>query len=225
MKLESHQTTTLKPTLSLFDMIAMIVGLVIGVGIFETPSFVAANAASVDIVLLSWGLGGVMSLIGALCYAELATTYPHPGGELLLSQTSVWQRDRISICLDSHERDSNWLNCTLSFCVWRLHLTALATWNLFHFNLCSNRDCFLHWLKSTRCLTRQVGTEYFSNSSSVGTADDCRYRLSVFVDIYARFTDRSEDKSGNRSSSPCHDFRQYRSNDGVCVVAHLWGLE
>lgn len=80
MKLESHQTTTLKPTLSLFDVIAMIVGLVIGVGIFETPSFVAANAASVDIVLLSWGLGGVMSLIGALCYADLATTYPHPGG-------------------------------------------------------------------------------------------------------------------------------------------------
>ena len=66
--------------LSLFDTIAIIIGLVVGASIFETPSFVAANAGSVEVVLLTWGLGGIVSLIGALCYAELATTYPHPGG-------------------------------------------------------------------------------------------------------------------------------------------------
>jgi basic amino acid/polyamine antiporter, APA family len=80
MKLMTDQVTTLKPTLSLFDAISMIVGMVVGVGIFETPSFVAANASSAEMVLLTWGLGGFMSLIGALCYAELATTYPHSGG-------------------------------------------------------------------------------------------------------------------------------------------------
>jgi basic amino acid/polyamine antiporter, APA family len=72
--------TILKSSLSLFDAIAIIVGLVIGAGIFETPSLVAANAGHPGIALLTWGLGGVMSLIGALCYAELATAYPHEGG-------------------------------------------------------------------------------------------------------------------------------------------------
>ncbi|MCU0547026.1 MAG: amino acid permease [Oscillatoriaceae cyanobacterium Prado104] len=80
MNLATRQVTTLKSTLSLFDAIALIVGLVVGAGIFETPSFVAANASSTQMALLAWVLGGVMSLIGALCYAELATTYPHPGG-------------------------------------------------------------------------------------------------------------------------------------------------
>jgi amino acid transporter len=80
VNLATRQVTTLKSTLSLFDAIALIVGLVVGAGIFETPSFVAANASSTQMALLAWVLGGVMSLIGALCYAELATTYPHPGG-------------------------------------------------------------------------------------------------------------------------------------------------
>lgn len=80
MKLLPQRMTTLKSSLSLFDAITIIVGLIIGAGIFETPSFVAANAGRTEIALLTWGLGGVMSLIGALCYAELATTYPHPGG-------------------------------------------------------------------------------------------------------------------------------------------------
>jgi basic amino acid/polyamine antiporter, APA family len=80
VKLLPQKMTTLKSSLSLFDAIAIIVGLVIGAGIFETPSFVAANAGGIEIALLTWVLGGVMSLIGALCYAELATTYPHPGG-------------------------------------------------------------------------------------------------------------------------------------------------
>jgi len=66
--------------LSLKDAIALIVGVVIGAGIFETPSLVAANVESPTMVLFVWLLGGAMSLIGALCYAELATAYPHVGG-------------------------------------------------------------------------------------------------------------------------------------------------
>lgn len=80
MKSATRHSTTLKPTLSLKDTVVMIVGLVIGAGIFETPSFVAANAGGERTALLAWLLGGAISLIGALCYAELATTYPHPGG-------------------------------------------------------------------------------------------------------------------------------------------------
>jgi len=70
-----------KPTLSVVDASAIVVGMVIGAGIFETPTLVAQSAGSQGVILFAWFLGGVASLIGALCYAELTTAYPHPGGD------------------------------------------------------------------------------------------------------------------------------------------------
>jgi APA family basic amino acid/polyamine antiporter len=70
-----------KQTISMADMIAFIVGIVIGTGIFKTPSLVAANTGRTEMFFLAWFAGGVISLIGALCYAELATAYPHTGGD------------------------------------------------------------------------------------------------------------------------------------------------
>jgi amino acid transporter len=69
------------PVLSLIDTVAVIVGIVVGAGIFKLPSLVAANVGSGSDFLLLWCLGGLISLVGALCYAELATTHPHAGGE------------------------------------------------------------------------------------------------------------------------------------------------
>lgn len=69
------------PTLSLADAVAITVGIVIGAGIFRFPSAVAANAGSEGAALLIWLAGGAVSLVGALCYAELATAYPHAGGD------------------------------------------------------------------------------------------------------------------------------------------------
>lgn len=63
------------------DAVGLIVGIVLGAGIFKTPSLVAANAGSEGGLLLAWLAGGVISLVGALCYAELATTYPSAGGD------------------------------------------------------------------------------------------------------------------------------------------------
>lgn len=73
--------TAPKQTLSVTDVIAVIVGVVIGSGIFITPSIVAVNTKRTDIFLFTWVAGGIISLIGALCYAELATAYPHTGGD------------------------------------------------------------------------------------------------------------------------------------------------
>lgn len=72
--------TGLQPTLFTVDAIALIVGMVIGAGIFETPALVATNAGNPTALMGLWIAGGVISLIGALCFGELATTYPHPGG-------------------------------------------------------------------------------------------------------------------------------------------------
>ena len=70
-----------KPALSVLDAVMITVGIVIGAGIFKTPSLVAGITGSVDWMLIAWILGGVLSLIGALCYAELASTFPHAGGD------------------------------------------------------------------------------------------------------------------------------------------------
>ena len=69
------------PALSTFDAIALVVGIVIGAGIFVTPALVAANTGSATQLMVAWAIGGLIALAGALCYAELATTYPHSGGD------------------------------------------------------------------------------------------------------------------------------------------------
>jgi amino acid transporter len=70
-----------RPTLGARHAIAICVGIVIGAGIFGTPALVAANAASPLVFVLAWVAGGVLSIIGALCYAELASAYPGVGGD------------------------------------------------------------------------------------------------------------------------------------------------
>ena len=67
--------------LTVTDAVAIVVGIVVSVGIFKTPSLVAAYAGSEQAAMLVWLAGGVFSLIGALCYAELASTFPHAGGD------------------------------------------------------------------------------------------------------------------------------------------------
>jgi amino acid transporter len=63
------------------DATSVVVGIVVGSGIFFMPSLVAANAPSPGIVLALWLAGGVIALVGSLCYAELAAAYPDAGGD------------------------------------------------------------------------------------------------------------------------------------------------
>ena len=81
-----------QPLLRRRDAIAIIVGIVIGAGIFGTPSVVAGVTGDVGWIVVAWILGGIVSLAGALCYAELATTYPHAGGDYHFV-TRAWGRD------------------------------------------------------------------------------------------------------------------------------------
>ncbi|RPH43380.1 MAG: amino acid permease [Burkholderiales bacterium] len=70
-----------RETLGPREAIAIVVGIVIGAGIFKAPSLVAMNSPSEAWMLGAWVLGGVVSIIGALCYCELATAYPSAGGD------------------------------------------------------------------------------------------------------------------------------------------------
>lgn len=67
--------------LSISDGVAIVVGIVIGSAIFETPSLVAANTGHPSLLIFVWILGAAISVVGALCYAELSATYPDAGGD------------------------------------------------------------------------------------------------------------------------------------------------
>lgn len=72
---------TPKKALTLFDSTCLIVGIIIGVGIYQTAPGVAGGVGCWWGVLAIWAVGGVLSLCGAIGYAELATAYPREGGD------------------------------------------------------------------------------------------------------------------------------------------------
>jgi APA family basic amino acid/polyamine antiporter len=69
------------PALSTFDAAMIVCGIVIGGGIFALPPLVASASGSVGWMFGAWALGALLTLIGSLCYAELAATFPHAGGD------------------------------------------------------------------------------------------------------------------------------------------------
>ncbi len=74
-------TIELKRDLGLWSAIAIVVGTVIGSGIFLVPKAMIQRVGSPEMVFVVWILGGALSLFGALSYAELAAAMPEAGGE------------------------------------------------------------------------------------------------------------------------------------------------
>ena len=68
-------------SLGLFDATMLVIGCIVGVGIFRTASSIAGQLPSPSLILLLWLVGGLLSLCGALCYAELAAMFPASGGD------------------------------------------------------------------------------------------------------------------------------------------------
>jgi len=77
---------TIEPTnsyvrrLSVWDAAMIVIGGVIGAGIFRTPATVAERTSSGTQVLILWAIGGLLTLAGVLCYAELGARRPQAGG-------------------------------------------------------------------------------------------------------------------------------------------------
>ena len=81
-----------RPSLSVGDAVGIIVGIIIGAGIFKTPALVAGNVDALGPLVLAWVAGGLVSLVGALCYAELASAYPDAGGDYHFLTRAFGQR-------------------------------------------------------------------------------------------------------------------------------------
>uniref|UniRef100_H2ZQ45 b(0,+)-type amino acid transporter 1 n=1 Tax=Ciona savignyi TaxID=51511 RepID=H2ZQ45_CIOSA len=74
---------TMKKTVGFVEGTAIVLGIVVGSGIFLSPAGVAVNSGSVGLSLVIWALCGIFSTLGALSFAELGTTIPRSGGDYL----------------------------------------------------------------------------------------------------------------------------------------------
>ena len=75
-----EEETKLVRGLNLFDATTLVIGSMIGSGIFIVPSLMAGYIPSPGLILLLWVIGGVLTICGALSYAELAAAMPKAGG-------------------------------------------------------------------------------------------------------------------------------------------------
>lgn len=69
----------IKAKLGTFDTTMIVVSLIIGIGIFRTPAMVAAAARTPFLFFAAWALGGFVSFLGALTFAEIGSRFPKPG--------------------------------------------------------------------------------------------------------------------------------------------------
>jgi APA family basic amino acid/polyamine antiporter len=71
---------SIQPRLNRFDLSMIVISLVIGMGIFGSPSDVAVKAGSAPVFFGAWIFGGIVTLCGALTFAEIGARYPTTGG-------------------------------------------------------------------------------------------------------------------------------------------------
>ena len=82
----------LKRSLRVSDGLAMVIGIMVGSGIFRTPGGVAAQLGRPGLTLVAWLLGCVIAFLGSLIFAELATRYPRAGGKYVYARAAFGAR-------------------------------------------------------------------------------------------------------------------------------------
>lgn len=82
----------LRRSLRLFDGLAMVVGVVVGAGIFRTPGLIAGQLGRPWLTFVAWVLGGALAFLGALIFAELATRLPRAGGKYVYAREAFGPR-------------------------------------------------------------------------------------------------------------------------------------
>lgn len=92
----------------MIDGLALIVGIMIGSGIFRTPGLVAGLLGRPGLTFVAWTLGGGVGLLGALIFAELATRHPQAGGKYVYAREAFGRRCAFVI---------GWIEALATYCV------------------------------------------------------------------------------------------------------------
>ncbi|HSD31073.1 MAG TPA: amino acid permease [Gemmatimonadales bacterium] len=76
----------LRRSLRVGDGLAMVIGIMVGSGIFRTPGLVAGQLGRPGLTLVAWLVGGAIAFAGNLIFAELATRFPRAGGKYVCAR-------------------------------------------------------------------------------------------------------------------------------------------
>src|SRR2546428_1663943 len=87
--------------------LAVIVGSTIGIGILRTPGLVAAQLTSRSSIFAVWLVGGLYTLLGAVCLTELGTMLPQAGGYYVYARRALGETVRFALCLADRITDSS----------------------------------------------------------------------------------------------------------------------
>ncbi|HXH63300.1 MAG TPA: amino acid permease [Gemmatimonadales bacterium] len=82
----------LKRSLGIWDGLAMVVGIMVGAGIFRTPGTIAGYLGRPWLTFVAWIAGALLAFIGSLCFAELATRLPQAGGKYVYAREAFGRR-------------------------------------------------------------------------------------------------------------------------------------
>ncbi len=95
-QLEKEKKPQFLRNLNLLDSTSLVIGAVIGSGIFMTAGFIAEYLPSPGLILIVWLVGGLITISGALSFAELGALFPKAGGQYIYIYTgSVWVMGRV----------------------------------------------------------------------------------------------------------------------------------
>lgn len=78
---ESHSEEGFRRVLGPFSAMNVVIGAIIGIGIFFTPQTIAKSAGSAELAMAAWAVGGLIALVGALTFAELGSHYSRTAGQ------------------------------------------------------------------------------------------------------------------------------------------------
>jgi APA family basic amino acid/polyamine antiporter len=90
------------------DGLAVVVGIMVGSGIFRTPGTVAAMLGRPGLTFVAWTLGGAVGFLGALIFAELATRFPQAGGKYVYAREAFGRRAAFVV---------GWIEALGTYCV------------------------------------------------------------------------------------------------------------
>lgn len=124
------ERTELRRELGLFDSISIVLGIVIGSSIFLVPNLIARVLNSGGCILTVWVVTGVLSLFGALAFAELGAMLPATGGQYVYLR-EAWGEPAAFICGWSHfliSQSAGIAFLSVSFTIYLSYFIPLGLW-------------------------------------------------------------------------------------------------